>query len=118
MWKHHSRASNSVLNDFSMLSTSQVLWSKFRLTLGFISSGILFIITGTSIDGLHLTSRRPCCRYNTKEYVISPIVGSSRRGWLTLSAASREIDCKPRIGFRFYPNGLCKSPYVRAPLSN
>ena len=49
------------------------------------------------IDGLHLTSWRPCWRYNTKEYVISSIVGSSRRGWLTLSATSREIDCKPRI---------------------
>ena len=49
------------------------------------------------IDGLHLTSRRPCWRYNRKEYVISSIVGSSRRGWLTLSFAFREIDCKPRI---------------------
>ena len=25
------------------------------------------------------------------------IVGSSRRGWLTLSATSQEIDCKPKI---------------------
>ena len=49
------------------------------------------------IDGLHLTSWRPCWRYNTKEYVINSIVGSSRRGWLTLSAISQEIDCKPRI---------------------
>ena len=49
------------------------------------------------IDGLHLSSWRPCWRYNTKEYVINPIVGSSRRGWLTLSATSQEIDCKPRI---------------------
>ena len=49
-------------------------------------------------DGLHLTTPwRLCWRYNTKEYVISSIVGSSRRGWLTLSDASREIDCKPRI---------------------
>ena len=57
------------------------------------------------IAGLHLTSRRPCWRYNTKEYVFSSIVGSSRRGWLTLSAAPREIDCKPRIGKR-------KSPWI------
>ena len=49
------------------------------------------------IDGLHLTSWRPCWRYNTKEYVINSIVGSSRRGWLSLSTTSREIDCKPRI---------------------
>ena len=35
--------------------------------------------------------------YNTKEYVVNSIVGSSRRGWLTLSATSQEIDCKPRI---------------------
>lgn len=34
---------------------------------------------------------------NTKEYVISPIVGTSSCGWLTLSAASREIDCRPKI---------------------
>ena len=27
------------------------------------------------IDGLHLTSWRPCWRYNTKEYVINSIVG-------------------------------------------
>ena len=51
----------------------------------------------TLIDGLHLTSWRPCWRYNTKEYVINSTVGSIRRGWLTLSATSREIDCKPRI---------------------
>ena len=51
----------------------------------------------TAIDGLYLTSWRPCWRYNTKEYVINSIVGSSRRGWLTLSATSQEIDCKPRI---------------------
>ena len=54
----------------------------------------------TIIDGLHLTSQRPCWRYNTKEYVINSIVGSSWRGRLTLSAASREIDCKPRIGIQ------------------
>ena len=52
----------------------------------------------SDIDGLHLTSWRPCWRYNTKEYAINSTVGSSRRGWLTLSAISREIDCKPRIG--------------------
>ena len=47
---------------------------------------------------MHLTTPwRLCWRYNTKEYVISSIVGSSRRGWLTLSDASREIDCKLRI---------------------
>ena len=35
---------------------------------------------------------------NTKEYVIDSIVGSSRFGWLTLSATeSPEIDCKLRI---------------------
>ena len=52
-----------------------------------------------AIDGLHLTSWRPCWRYNTctKECIINSIVGSSRSGWLTLSATSREIDCKPRI---------------------
>ena len=33
-----------------------------------------------------ITSRRPCWRYNTKEYVISSIVGSSRRGWLTIGS--------------------------------
>ena len=49
------------------------------------------------IDGLHLTSWRPCWRYNTKEYFISSIVGSSRRGWLVLCATSREMDCKLRI---------------------
>ena len=36
----------------------------------------------------------PCWRYNTKEYIISSIVGSSRRGRL-------EIDCKPRMFFCF-----------------
>ena len=51
-----------------------------------------------TVGGFHLTSWRPCWRYNTKEYVISSIVGSSRRGWLALSGASREIDCKPRVG--------------------
>ena len=55
------------------------------------------------IDGLPLTSRRPCWRYNTKEYVINSIVGSCRRAWLTLSAASREIDCKPRILYMLEP---------------
>ena len=49
------------------------------------------------IDGLYLTSWRPCWKYNTKDYVINLIVGSGRRGWLTLSATSREIDCKPRL---------------------
>ena len=48
------------------------------------------------IDNLYLTSWH--LRYNTKEYVINSIVGSSRRGWLTLSATSQETDCKPRIG--------------------
>ena len=32
-----------------------------------------------------------------KEYVVYSIAGSSRRGWLTWSAISREIDCKRRI---------------------
>ena len=53
--------------------------------------------TGETIDGLHLTPRRACWRYNTKEYVINSIVGSSRRGWQTLSATFRETDFKPRI---------------------
>ena len=49
MWKHRSQASSSALNDLNnMLSTSQVLWSKLRLTMSLISSGILFIMTGTS----------------------------------------------------------------------
>ena len=56
----------------------------------------IFVFT-TVIDGLHLTSWWPCWRHNTKEYIINSIVGSSRRGWLTLIAISREIDCKPRI---------------------
>ena len=46
------------------------------------------------IDGLHLTSRRPCWRYNTKEYIISCIVGSSRRGWLTLESLSKGRFCQ------------------------
>ena len=41
-------------------------------------------------------SWRPCWRYNTIEYVIRCIVGSSRLGWLTLSGESREIDYQPR----------------------
>ena len=43
----------------------------------------------------------PRWRYNTKEYVINSIVGSSRRGWLILYAISREIDCKPRIAMMY-----------------
>ena len=58
---------------------------------------VVNLIKFPSIDGLHLKSWRPCWRYNTIEYFISFIVGSSRRGWLTLSGASRKIDCKPRI---------------------
>ena len=48
-----------------------------------------------TIDGLRLT---PCWRYKTKEYVIGSIVGSSRRGGLTLSLypkrliANQELD--------------------------
>ena len=34
------------------------------------------------INGLHITSRRPCWRHNTKEYVISSIVGSSYPAWV------------------------------------
>ena len=51
----------------------------------------------TNIDGLHLTSWPPCWRYNTEGicYLLH-----WRRGWLTLSATSREIDCKPRILFK------------------
>ena len=44
----------------------------------------------SDIDGLHLTSWRPCSRYNTKKYVANSIVGSSRRGWLTLSVTTQE----------------------------
>ena len=50
---------------------------------------------GAIIDGLIVTAAM--LAVNTKEYVISPIVGTRRCWWLTLSAASREIDCKPRI---------------------
>ena len=39
-----------------------------------------------------------------KEYDISFIIASSQRGWLTLSAGSREIDCKPRIASIMYTN--------------
>ena len=60
-------------------------------------SGSFLLHDSGPIDGLHLTSWRPRWRYNTKEYVISSIVGSSRRGWLILSVTSREIYCKPRI---------------------
>ena len=45
---------------------------------------------------LRIINSKHSYRYNTIEYVIRCIVGSSRRGWLTLSGASREIDCKPR----------------------
>ena len=62
-----------------------------------ISNLSSFLIHPACIDGLHLTSWRPCWRYNTKEYAINSIVRSSQRGWLTLFATSREIDCKPRI---------------------
>ena len=55
------------------------------------------ILVYKHIDGLHLTSWRPCWRYRTKEHVISSIVGSSQRGRLTLFAISREINCKTRI---------------------
>ncbi len=50
-----------------------------------------------SIDGLHVTSWQTCWRYNTKEYFIIAIVGSSRRGRALLSVLSHEIDCKRRI---------------------
>ena len=66
-----------------------------------VTSATLVVL---AIDGLHLTSWRPCWRYNTKEYVINSIVGSSRCGWLTLSATSREIDCKPRTQLDTYIN--------------
>ena len=65
------------------------------------ASGVANSITGGPIDSLDLTSWRPCWRHNTKEYVISSIVGSCRRGWLTLCATSREIDCKPRIFIKY-----------------
>lgn len=71
----------------------------FVLTLGIMSMYVILIyviIPMYSIDGLHLTSWRACWRYNIKEYVNS-IVGSSRRGWLTLSATSPEIGSKLRI---------------------
>ena len=44
----------------------------------------------SDIDGLHLTSWRPCSRYNTKKYVTNSIVGLSRRGWLTSSVTTQE----------------------------
>ena len=74
------------------------------------------VCISSNIDGLHLTSRRPCWRYNTKEYVISSLVGSSRRGWLTLSSASREIDCKPRIVIRLCKL-LCYLPHAASRLT-
>ena len=37
------------------------------------------------------TSWRPCWRYNTKEYVINSVVGSSRHSIGSI------LDCKPRI---------------------
>ena len=57
---------------------------------------VISLINCLHIDGLHLTSWRPCWRYNTKKYVINSIVRSSRRGWLTLSATSREIDLQTK----------------------
>ena len=64
------------------------------------------------IDGLHLTSWRPCWRYKIKEYVINSIVGSSRREWLTLSATFRMIDCKPRIDyFKILKNSIKLSKF-------
>ena len=60
------------------------------------------------IDGLHLTSWWPCWRYNTKEYVIYSIAGSTRSGWLTLSAASRIgyifvlLNLYANLGLRFF----------------
>ena len=46
------------------------------------------------IDSWHLTSRRPCWRYNTKKYVISYIVGSSRRWWQPLESLSKRRFCQ------------------------
>ena len=57
-----------------------------------------YVIGHYFIDKLHFTSWLPSWRYNTKGYVINSIIGSSRRLWLTLSAATPcEVDCKPRI---------------------
>ena len=89
--------SYSVPINFTSLTTIQkkILCSIWKILPCEIPC--IYNVQGASIDGLHLTSWRPCWRYNTKEYVINSIVGSSWRGWLTLSAISREIDCKPRI---------------------
>ena len=59
-----------------------------------------------SIDGWNLTSWRPFRRYNTGEYAISSIFGSSGCGWLTLFAISRKIRCKPRILESLVPNSF------------
>ena len=59
----------------------------------------------TRIDGLHLTSWQACWRYNTKKYVIN-FIACCRRWWLTLSAISREIDCKPKIIKQFSKNAV------------
>ena len=56
--------------------------------------------------------------YNTKEYFISFIVGSSRRGWLALCVTSREIDCKPRICVLGAVHMSRASPSNRADLSH
>ena len=48
--------------------------------------GAELLSSNSLVDGLHLTSWRPCWSYNAKEYIISSVVGSSRRGWLTLCA--------------------------------
>ena len=43
-----------------------------------------------------------------KQFVNTP----SRRGWLTLSATSREIDCKPRIPYFSKKNAFISKFYV------
>ena len=66
----------SKLHEFSFIRTVFFHSSMVRIKAKYCVQGII----SNAIDGLHLTSRRSCWRYNTKEYVISSIVGSSRRG--------------------------------------
>ena len=87
----------SVSNTQSSIQSCKTCSNFLRVKFKVFNLPQNMAFSNSNIDGLHLTSRRPCWRYNTKEYAISSIVGSSQRGWLPLSSASREIDCKPRI---------------------
>ena len=70
------------------LESNKTMTRKRSLDFGTITSHVLkqqpFQTRTCRIDGLHLTSWQSCWRYNTKEYVISSAVGSSKRGCLTL----------------------------------